>query len=176
MAGRPPAIYLDSCIFISMITREKRPGDESAQVAGLGMAMDKKELIPVTSGLTRTEVLSCTLNDQQKSILKKLLNPPKVQIKEVSSPVLDLATEIREYYKGLQIARVTNLPTVETPDAIHIATAIYYNCSMLFTFDEADRETGRLPKRGMIPLSGIIAGRYPMTICKPFVRSPGLAV
>jgi hypothetical protein len=95
MAGKPPVIYLDACIFISMITREKRPGDETAQVAGLAIALDRRDLIPVTSALTRTEVLSCSLDEQQKSIMKRLLNPPKVQVKEVSSPILDLATEIR---------------------------------------------------------------------------------
>ena len=99
-----------------------------------------------------------------------------MQIKDVSSPVIDLATEIREYYQVLKLSRRSNLPTLETPDAIHVATAIHFNCDMLFTFDEADRETGCLPKRGLIPLSGIIAGRYPLEIRKPFVQFPGLAV
>lgn len=176
MAGRPPVIYLDACIFISMITREQRRGDEASQVAGLVPAIERREIIPVTWALTRNEVLECTLDAQQKNILRKLLNPPKVQVKDVSSPILDLSQEIREYYQAMKIARTTNLPTVETPDAIHLATAIYYDCDMLFTFDEADRETGRLPKRGLIPLSGIVAGRYPMVICKPTVRAPGLSV
>lgn len=176
MAGRIPVIYFDACIFISMITRELRRGDETAQIAGLVPAIERRELIPVTSALTRAEVLECNLDFQQKTILRKLLNPPKVQVKDVSSPILDLSLEIREYYQALKMARTTNLPTVETPDAIHLATAIYYECDMLFTFDEADRETGRLPKRGLIPLSGIVAGRYPMTICKPSVRAPGLSV
>ncbi|MBP1804679.1 type II toxin-antitoxin system VapC family toxin [Rubellimicrobium aerolatum] len=176
MAGKPPVIYLDACIFISMATREERPGDESAQVAGLVGALDRQQIIPVTSALTRTEVLQCTLDEQQKHLLKKLLSPPKVQVKEISSPILDLAGEIREYYQEQKIVGRSNLPTLETPDAIHVATAIQFDCEMMFTFDEKDRATGKLPKRGLIPLSGMIAGRYPLVIRKPFVAQLGFPV
>lgn len=107
--------------------------------------------------------------------MDRLIRPPKVQVKDISSPILDLAREIRNFYQEEKRSGRTNLPTVETPDAIHLATAIYYDCPRMFTFDENDRIEGAgRPKRGLIPLSGNVAGRYPLIIQKPFSNSMGL--
>lgn len=118
MAGIRPKIYLDSCIFISMLTGEQRRGDESANVAGLIILIDKKEIIPVTSIVTRVEVLECSLSQQQKEIMRRLIRAPKVQVKETTEPITDLAHEIRDYYQQMKNRGDVTLPTVETPDAI----------------------------------------------------------
>lgn len=141
----------------------------------LDHAGDDKEVIAVTFALTKGEILECTLTDQQKLIMERLIRPPKVQRKDVSTPILDLATEIRNFYQAEKRAGRTNLPTVELPDAIHLATAIYYDCSCMFTFDEIDvAEPKSRPKRSLIPLSGNVAGGYPLIIEKPFSTSMGL--
>lgn len=175
MTGNKPIIYVDTCVFISMLTGEQRKGDESQHVAGFAGDLERKDAVAVTSALTRTEILDCTLTDQQRRIMERLIRPPKVQVKDVSAQILDLAREIRDYYQEEKRAGHTNLPTVETPDAIHLATAIYFDCPRMFTFDENDRDenSGR-PKRGLIPLSGNVAGRYPLIIEKPFSNSMGL--
>ena len=173
MAGSKPIVYVDTCVFISMLTGEQRKGDESRQVAGFAGDLERREVISVTSALTRTEILECTLTKQQKNVMERLIRPPKVQVKDVSFRILDLAGEIRNFYQEKRKAGLTNLPTVETPDAIHLATAIYFNCPRMFTFDENDKVNGR-PKRGLIPLSGNVAGKYPLIIEKPFSNSMGL--
>jgi predicted nucleic acid-binding protein len=157
-----------------MLTGEQRKNDESAEVAGLAIAIERKELVAVTSTITKVEVLSCKLNDRQKEILKRLLRPPKIQVKEASDPITELAAEIRDYYLELKQNGASNLPTVETPDAIHLSTAIYYECDAFYTFDEVDEPNGSRPKRALIPLSGNVAGRYSLLICKPRVRALGL--
>ncbi|BBE34735.1 type II toxin-antitoxin system VapC family toxin [Sphingosinicella microcystinivorans] len=175
MAGIKPIIYVDTCVFIAMLTGEQRQGDESLHVSGFAGELERKEVIAVTSALTKGEILECTLTDQQKLIMDRLIRPPKVQTKDVSSPILEIATEIRNYYQSEKQAGTTNLPTLELPDAIHLATAIYYDCPRMFTFDEKDvPNTRSRPKRGLIPLSGNVAGRYPIVIEKPFSRSMGL--
>ena len=175
MAGSPPAVYLDSCVFIAAITGEKRKGDEAQHVAGVMGELERRELIAVTSALTRGEILECTLNEQQQGVMERLLRPPKVQKKDVSSPVLEIATDIRNFYQKMKMDGATNLPTVELPDAIHLATAIYFDCATMFTFDENERpEPKSRPKRGLIPLSGTIADRYHLEIIKPFSRTKGL--
>lgn len=174
MAGSKPIIYVDTCVFIAMLTGEQRKGDESLHVAGFSGELERREAIAVTSGLTKTEILECTLTDQQQLIMERLIRPPKVQVKDVSSPILDLAHEIRNFYQEERRAGRSNLPTVETPDAIHLATAIYYDCPRMFTFDESDVPGGSRPKRALIPLSGNVAGRYPLIIEKPFSTSMGL--
>ena len=157
-----------------MLTGEQRKGDESRHVAGFAVELERREIISVTSALTRTEILECTLTNQQRQIMERLIRPPKVQVKDVSSQILDLAREIRNFYQEERRAGRTSLPTVETPDAIHLATAIYFDCPRMFTFDELDRDDGTTrPKRGLIPLSGNVAGRYPLIIEKPFSSSLG---
>jgi hypothetical protein len=158
-----------------MLTGEQRKGDESRQVAGFAGDLERREVISVTSAITKTEILECTLTDQQRHVMDRLIRPPKVQVKDVSSHILDLAREIRIYYQEEKRLGRTNLPTVDTPDAINLATAIYFDCPRVFTFYENDRETGNRPKRGMIPLRGNVAGRYPLIIEKPFSKSMGLS-
>lgn len=177
MAGSAPLVYVDSCVFIAAITGEKRKGDESEHVAGVMGELERRELVAVTSALTRTEILECSLSAQQKSILDRLIAPPKTQVKDVTRPILDLAGEIRNFYQEERQAGRSNLPTVETPDAIHLATAIYFDCPVMFTFDENDVREGKpRPKRGLIPLSGLVAGRYELQIAKPYSASKGLAL
>lgn len=176
MAGTSPIIYVDSCVFISMLTGEQRPGDESAQVAGFGLEIDRQEVVAVTSSITQIEILECTLEEQQRAVMERLIRPPKVQVKDPSQPILALAREIRDFYQAERIAGRTDLPTVDTPDAIHLATAIHFGCPTFFTFDEHDRHGGSRPRRALIPLSGLVAGRYPLTICKPYARSLGFTL
>lgn len=174
MAGTKPIIYLDACIFISMLTGEQRPGNESAEVAGLGILIERREIVPVTSTMTRVEVLECKLDDQKKEVMKRLIRPPKIQVKDAIAPIMDLAHELRDYYQQERDTGISKLPTIETPDAIHLATAIYYECRTFYTFDENDIPNGSRPKRGLIPMSGVLAERYALTICKPQVESLGL--
>jgi predicted nucleic acid-binding protein len=157
-----------------MLTGEQRPNNESAEVAGLASVIEKKEVIPVTSTMTRVEVLECKLNEQQKNVMKALLRPPKIQIKDAIAPIMDLAAEIRDFYQRLKDSGTSNLPTVETPDAIHLSTAIHYECTHFYTFDERDIPGGTRPKRALIPLSGSIADRYSLIVCKPQVQALGL--
>jgi hypothetical protein len=105
--------------------------------------------------------------------MKRLLKPPKVQIKDSTVPVMDLAHEIRDYYQVLKKKKMTDLPTVDTPDAIHLATAIIYECGWFFTFDKNDRR-GNRPRRALIPLSGNVAGKFKIVICKPDIDQLGL--
>lgn len=51
MAGNKPIIYVDTCVFISMLTGEQRKGDESLHVAGFAGELERREVISVTSGL-----------------------------------------------------------------------------------------------------------------------------
>jgi predicted nucleic acid-binding protein len=174
--GIKPIVYVDACVFIAMLTGEQRQGDESAQVAGFAKELEVREVIAVTSTITRTEILDCTLTTQQRGVMERLIRPPKVQVKDVSTPITEIAHEIRSFYQQLKLDGKTELPTVETPDALHLATAIHYSCPTFFTFDEKDKtgKDGGKAKRGLIPLSPVIAGKYPLVICKPYAKALGL--
>ena len=40
---------------------------------------------------------------------------------------------------GCAAYTVSDMPTLTTPDAIHVATAIYFGCEKLHTFDQNDQ-------------------------------------
>jgi predicted nucleic acid-binding protein len=157
-----------------MLTGEQRPGNESAEIAGLAILIENKEIVPLTSTMTRVEVLACKLDEQKLEVMKRLIRPPKIQVKDATTPIMDLAAEIRDYYQRRKDNGESDLPTVETPDAIHLATAVHFECRFFYTFDEFDVLKGTRPKRALIPLSGNVAGRYPIVICKPRVEALGL--
>ncbi len=69
--------------------------------------------------------------------------------------------QYRDYYQ--QRKTTDNLPTLTTPDAIHLATAIIYRANEFHTFDEHNETRKR---RALLPLNGNVAG-YPIVVCKP---------
>jgi hypothetical protein len=74
---------------------------------------------------------------------------------------MELSQQLPDYYQRQRA--IDGLPTLTTPDAIHLATAIYYGASEFHTFDERDEPRRR---RALLPLSGNVAG-YPLVIIKP---------
>jgi len=172
MSGARPIIYADACIFIAWLQNEKRKLGEMEGVSGLVKAVDSNELVLVTSTLIHTEIIS--LNDDQKELFQRFLKRRNVQVKDATDRIMALSGGIREYYRELKESGKSNLPTLTTPDAIHLATAIHWGCEKFFTFDEKDVDGGTRPRRALIPLSGLVAGKYPLEITKPLVREPGL--
>jgi hypothetical protein len=56
---------------------------------------------------------------------------------------------------------------------VHLACAIVYGCAEFLTFDENDIRKPSRAKRGLIPLSGNVAG-HRLTISKPVATAPRL--
>ena len=128
-----PLIYFDSCIWIGMIKGEQRKDPtETAALAGLPYILDKKEIIVVSSTLIKVEVLEADLTEQQANIFKQVLKRKSVvQIVDATSPIMDKASEIRNYYKTIRNSDSSAARQPSTPDAIHLATAIH-STVMLF--------------------------------------------
>lgn len=173
MSGSRPTIYADSCIFIAWLQNEIRKPGEMEGVTGFVKAVDDNKVVLVTSTLIRTEVIN--LSDEQQNLLDRFTKRRNVQIKDPTNRVMELSGEIRAYYRALKEENRSDLPTLTTPDAIHLATAIYWECEKFFTFDEKDKPGGSRPKRALIPLNGVVAGKYQLEITKPYVSEPGFA-
>lgn len=171
---RQQLIYFDSCIWIGIITGEQRKDpSETAALAGLVRQLDDQDIIVVCSTLVYVEVLEADMTDRQKAVFQALLNKRSVvQIKDPIRPIMAIAAEIRSYYKALKNKGDTGLRPPGTPDAIHLATAIYYECDAFFTLDEKNKPGGC----GLLKMQNPIAGMYALHICKPYVSQPGPAV
>jgi predicted nucleic acid-binding protein len=157
MAGKNPT-YIDSAIYIAWIKGEDRGEGEIIH------AILTNEITAVGSVIVRTEVMECDIPDDKRKLVAEVLSLPRLQLKAVTTRIADLAREIRDYYEAERRNGRKDLPKIETPDAIHLATAIYYNCPRLITLDGVKRN--RKPSK-LILLNGTIAGKYPLEICGP---------
>lgn len=174
MSGTKPLIYLDSCIWIGMLTAEtRREQSDTAALAGLVKELDSKQIVAVVSTLARVEILEADLSIQQIEVLKKLMQKKSVvQIKDVTVDIIDLAHEIRSFYKDIKNKDNKERKTLSVPDSIHLATAIYYECDSFYTLDEKNKPDGC----GLLKLVPPIANKYTINLSKPNVTQLGLNV
>ena len=121
----------------------------------------KNHVTLITSVISKAEILESTLDSVARQKLDAIFKRRNVVSVAADDRVMKLAHAIRDYYQ--QQKPSDGLPTVTTPDAIHLATAIHYEASELQTFDEKNIPGKR---RALIPLSGNVAG-HNLLVRKP---------
>jgi predicted nucleic acid-binding protein len=148
--------YWDSCVFISLVTREGRTDVDMATLRQLESLLEIQAITIFTSAITRVEVLEFR-KPEEEEIAQALLK--RSVVASVNSKIVDIAREIRGYYRneGTEIL---------LPDAIHLASAIYYNATSLHTYDGCSK---RPRKTDLLRLPNPIAGKYGIRICVPEV-------
>lgn len=162
MTSDNPLYYWDSCIFLAWLKNEKRKPGELAGVKDMVVQIQKNKARLITSQLTQSEILKSTLSDDAKLKLSDAFKRRNVMQVATDNRVWELVYEIRDYYQTRK--DIDGLPTLTIPDAVHLSTAILYKVDALYTFDEKDHRNKR---RGLLPLSGNVAGKYKLLICKP---------
>lgn len=152
MRSGKPVYYWDSCLFIAWMTNEKREDGDMEGLAEVVAMVDAQECFVVTSVTTRREVLDSTMSPESGDKFRSLVGHPSFTFANVSFPISDLASQIRDFYKGIKPQSIR----VKLPDATHLATAIAYEVDEFHTFDADD----------LIRFNGNVAG-YKLKICKP---------
>jgi predicted nucleic acid-binding protein len=166
MAGsRDRTIYWDTNIFLAWLKGEANTPEEIAGMREHRDLVVRREARLATSIITVTEILQSTLKVAARDKLLALTGHRNFRYVEVNPGVAWLAHEIRDYYYRLD----DGLPTVSAPDAFHLASAIVTpGCRELYTFDGKNGKlTDDSGNRTLIPLSGTVAGKYPLTIAVP---------
>lgn len=158
MSGRP-VYYWDTPIFVAWITDEKRPPGDMEGVTAIVQDIEKDKADLITSALTRLEVLEAKVGEDANADFEEFLERPDLTVATVDLSVIEVAYKIRNYYR----ANNEFGKTVSVPDAIHLATAIVHQATVFHTFDAENRKE----TLGLIPLSGTLAGEYPLQIEKP---------
>ncbi|SRR6266446_721439 len=161
MRSGKPVLYWDTSVLLAWIKNESRPNKEMDGVSDVAQSIHKNHYILLTSVITDTEILESTLSDDAKAKFRDLFKRKNCQMAAADQRITRLSSEIRDYYH--QKKKIDGLPSLSTPDAIHLATAIHYSVREFHTFDERDDPKKR---RALIPLSGNVAG-HPLIICKP---------
>ena len=149
-------LYWDSCVFLAWIYDEP---NEPSIVEGMEEVVrdvDANRIILITSVVTRSEILESRMTPDIKGKFDSLFSRRNVVMIELDHRISDLSHEIRDYYDQREIKLTTS-------DCHHIATAIKHRADEFQTLDGAGKK-----KRGkLLPLNGVIAGRYRLKICKP---------
>ncbi|MDQ3562992.1 MAG: PIN domain-containing protein [Pseudomonadota bacterium] len=158
MRSGKPLLYWDTSVLLAWIKDEP---NEMEGVNDIAHGIHKNHYILLTSAITLTEVLESTLTDEARIKFNDLFKRKNCQMVAADLRITQLASQIRDYYQRQK--SVDGLPSLSTPDAIHLATAIHYAVKEFHTFDEKDDPKKR---RALIPLSGNVAG-HPLVICKP---------
>jgi hypothetical protein len=161
-------VYWDSCIFIAHLKNETHRPGEIQSINDQALHFDMGLIVLATSSIALLEILPASLDDEQKKKFKSMLNRSNFQFIETSHLICERAAEIRDYYKANPVAD-TKLPG--SPDCIHIASAIAAQEISgqkvnLVTLD-SDSKSGEV---GLTKLSGVIAGKYQLEICRPDVK------
>ena len=126
----------------------------------VALAVEAGSLTIMTSTITRVEVLSAHMNEEQEKTFVRFCQSDKVNLIAPDTRITNLASELRSHY-------VNQGDRLGTPDAIHLATAINYNATAFHTFDSK----GRKGTLGLLPLSGDVAG-HALEICHPQIPRP----
>lgn len=159
--AKTPLFYWDACVFIAYLTDEQREQSEINGLIDVAEKINSGEVRLVTSTLTHAEVLNSTLSKDEQEKFDSIMKRRNVEWADTSVRVWKLTHDIRDFYKQKQAQ--DNLKTLTTTDAVHLATAILYKVNELHTFDEKDNKK----RRALIPLSGMVANKYPIVIKKP---------
>lgn len=144
---KPKRIYWDSCIFISYMAGENREQFEIAGIDDVVKDVDLNKIILVTSVVARVEVLR-DLGDKRDKFINVLQNP-NIQEIDVNKVIGQLAGDIRHQFQQIGINRLM------TPDAIHLATALWAGVDEFHTFDGAGKQPGILTLNGHEILKGL---------------------
>lgn len=163
MSGASRLVYFDAGVFIAWLQGENGPtaAEDLDGIAYHLEMFDAGRSTIVTSVVTRIEVLDAKLLPDQRKEFESSLSKRRTVVAGVNTPVANLAHQIRSHYSGL----AAGPGTPSTPDSIHLATAINYECDLFLTFDGRDGKQ----RRGA-PLLGLespIAGRHHIKIEVP---------
>src|SRR5207249_11315500 len=118
-------VYLDTAPIIYTVERH---ADYESLLLPLWTALDAESIQVITSELTLLETLVKPLSDGNQSLVadyEKLLTETRIRMQPVSLTILKAAARIRATAK------------LNTPDAIHAATALSVSCAQFITNDNS---------------------------------------
>jgi predicted nucleic acid-binding protein len=155
MTATRPLHYWDACIFISVLQDERLPAAVSEGIEEISKQAERGQSTVVTSVVSRIEVLDCKMPGAASTKFLDLFRTKAYQMINVDHRIADLAHEIRN-------AAISSGKKMTQMDAIHLATAIYYDVSELNTLDGSGK------KRGLIDFDGLQIGRFStLRVCSP---------
>jgi len=119
-----PTVYLDTGVFIALVKSET---DRVAACRDALQDASEEKTWALTSALTVAEVVrgeGGTIPESAEPVIDSFFSSPWLRVAVVDQRVAMKAREISRLYH------------LKPPDAIHVATAILYGASRIFTYDK----------------------------------------
>ncbi|HEV7747578.1 MAG TPA: PIN domain-containing protein [Pyrinomonadaceae bacterium] len=149
-------IYWDACIFLAWLQNEPCEPGVMEGIEETVRQVNDNEAVLVTSVMTQTEVLESKMSRDAQTKFENLFKRRNVVWINHDTRIGKLSHDIRDYYDQRSVK-------LSSPDSIHLASAILYDVSVLYTLDGSGKK-----KRGyLLPLNGNVAG-HPLKIAKPY--------
>lgn len=125
--------YWDACAWIGMLNEER---EKYPALLSIWKHAESDKCKILTSTISRVEVIKKKFDDQdatslsshENSEITRMFQQEHVILANVDFIIADKAAELRAQYRELR----------KTPDAIHLATASYWNCGVMHTYDKSD--------------------------------------
>ena len=157
---------IDSCVIISLLKEGKdRPNKSDIPILkGLLAELHAGKIDIIFPTLLRVELLECNLGKALIEQFDQWTALPNFDEVAVNSKISKTASELRSYYTE-QNRLHRKVPKLALADCIYVATAIEYECSVLYTYD-GDRLSPSKPRQ-LLSLKSPIGGKYPLYIQKP---------
>lgn len=162
-------VYWDTCIFYALLKAETKHGP--GILAGIRQEFqDFREgrVQMLTSMVTVAEVARGNFEDDPTILeeFKGLRFAPGFLFCDAIFPVMELASEIRDYYYNNPLGENGQFKNVGLGDAIHLATAIKQEASDFVTLDGNNKPHPKA-EIGILNLGNLVAGEYELNIRKP---------
>lgn len=166
--------YWDSCIALAWLNNSGRELEKHGQDALDAIdeqvtKFDKGSLHIASSVLLLPEVLESDMLLGNKQKFQELFEHPNFHLIDTNKRIAAIAHDLRDYYRPEK----DGLDRLSVPDAIHLATAIWFQCNEFYTFDGTSHKP-HPRKRKILPLSGVLAEKYMIKIEIPKMVQPAL--
>jgi predicted nucleic acid-binding protein len=155
-------VYLDTNVILDWVSRRLDSGSHSG-VGGLIGAICSNQLDAVVSDIARLEVMECKSEPTMWKAWTSLRARRNVQVAGCTRAVMDRAAEIRNHYQGLKDSGVTTKRAPSTPDVIHVATALIFDCQTMYSFDQGRKANDTSP----LDMGPLVMAKYPLKIIRP---------
>lgn len=155
-------VYLDTNVILDWVARRSDPRSATG-VGGLIGAICSNALDAVVSDITRLEVMECKAEPTMWRAWTSLRARRNVQVAGCTRAVMDRAAEIRNYYQAIKDADANAKRAPSAPDAIHVATALIFDCQTMYSFDEGRKAKDFSP----LDMNPLVMGKYPLKIIRP---------
>jgi predicted nucleic acid-binding protein len=151
--ANPRRVYWDSCVWISFLNADADRVDNCAEAIRQARASEAEIW---TSSLTVVEVMKAkcegeflALEKEKDTAFENYIGQPFVVEVQVSHDIAIMARRLMRQH-----------PVLKKPnDALHLATAVLYNCDEFHTYDKTD----------LLPLNGLVkrTDGAALNICTP---------